>query len=156
VASLLSPRLMQSLGARALTLGFALQVIGFGAVMLVVGKIPPQGLGLGLTCAGFGFGVVMPSVIKVVIGGIEPRHAGLASGIMISTFQIGAALGVAIIGGVFYCALGPAESVKAYAHAFTLALGCNVALLALADVFSLRVSGEPEKNRAAPNAEPAS
>jgi EmrB/QacA subfamily drug resistance transporter len=150
VASLLSSYLMQLLGARALTLGFALQVIGFGAVMLVVGNILPHGLGLGLSCAGLGFGTVMPSVIKVVIGGIEPRHAGLASGIMISTFQIGAALGVAVIGGVFYGALGTAESVKAYAHAFTLALGCNVALLVLAGVLSLRVSREPKIHHAAP------
>jgi EmrB/QacA subfamily drug resistance transporter len=139
VASLVSSHLVRCLGARALTLGFALQVIGFGAVMLVAGNILPQGLGLGLTCAGLGFGTVMPCVIKAVIGGIEPRHAGLASGIMISTFQIGAALGVAIIGGVFYGALGTEESTNAYAHAFTLALGCNVALLALAGMLSLRV-----------------
>jgi len=156
VASLSSPHLTQFLGARALTLGFALQVIGFGAVMLVAGNILPRGLGLGLICAGLGFGAVMPSVIKVVIGGVEPRHAGLASGIMISAFQIGAALGVAIIGGVFYGALGTGESVKAHAHAFTLALGCNVALLALAGVLSFWVSGEPEIHQAAPTGERAS
>src|SRR5699024_12257080 len=56
---------------------------------------------------------------------------GLASGMMISTFQIGAALGVAIIGGVFYSLLGPHPQADDYAHAFTIALGCNVALLAL-------------------------
>jgi EmrB/QacA subfamily drug resistance transporter len=149
MASLVSSRLMQFLGGRALAVGFALQVIGFGAVMLVASNTLPQGLGLGLSCAGLGFGTVMPSVIKVVIGGVEPRHAGLASGIMISTFQIGAALGVAIIGGVFYGALGTGASVDAYAHAFTLGLGCNVALLALAGVLSLRVSGETEIHQVA-------
>ena len=41
-----------------------------------------------------------------MIGGIDQRHAGLASGIVISTFQIGAALGVAIVGGVFFSVLG--------------------------------------------------
>jgi predicted MFS family arabinose efflux permease len=141
---------MQFLGGRALAVGFALQVIGFSAVMLVACNILPRGLGLGLSCAGLGVGTVMPSVIKVVISGSEPCHAGLVSGIMISTFQIGAALGVAIIGGVFYAALGTGESVKTYAHAFTLALGCNVVLLALAGVLSLRVSGEPEMHQATP------
>jgi len=96
----------------------------------------------GLICGGLGFGTVMPSVIKAVIGSIEARHAGLASGIMISTFQIGAALGVAIIGGVFYGALGARQDAEAYAHAFTLALGCNVALLALGGVLSLWLPGE--------------
>jgi predicted MFS family arabinose efflux permease len=79
---------------------------------------------------------------EAVIGSIEARHAGLASGVMISTFQIGAALGVAIIGGVFFSALGARQDVEAYAHAFTLALGCNVALLALGGVLSLWLPDE--------------
>ena len=77
---------MKFLGVRALTLGFALQILGFGAVMLSVGEVIPDSLNIGLICGGLGFGTVMPSVIKAVIGSIDPRNAGLASGIMISTF----------------------------------------------------------------------
>jgi EmrB/QacA subfamily drug resistance transporter len=142
VSSLVSSLVMQRLGVRALTLGFALQVLGFGVVMLSVGKLLPHGLEIGLACGGLGFGTVMPSVIKAVIGSIDRRHAGLASGIMISTFQIGAALGVAIIGGIFYSALGARQDLDAYAHAFTLALGCNVALLALGGLLSLCLPGD--------------
>jgi len=142
VASLVSSSVMQWLGARTLTLGFALQVLGFGGVMLSVARGLPQSMTPGLVCAGLGFGTVMPAVIKAVIGSIEPRHAGLASGIMISTFQIGAALGVAMIGGVFYSTLGARQDVEAYAHAFNLALGCNVALLALGGLLSLWLPGE--------------
>ncbi|VIO73637.1 MFS transporter [Bradyrhizobium ivorense] len=143
LASLASSYVMQWLGVRALTLGFALQVIGFGTVMCAVGGALPQSLELGLVCGGLGFGTVMPSVIKAVIGSIDPRHAGLASGMMISTFQIGAALGVAIIGGVFYSLLGPRPDAGDYAHAFTIALGCNVALLALGGWLSLWLPREP-------------
>jgi EmrB/QacA subfamily drug resistance transporter len=146
VASLISPYVMQRLGVRTLTLGFALQVLGFGVVILWVGKILPQNLEIGLVCGGLGFGTVMPSVIKAVIGSIDQRHAGLASGMVISTFQIGAALGVAIIGGVFYSALGTRQDPDAYAHAFTLALGCNVVLLVLGGVLSLWL---PSERRAA-------
>jgi MFS family permease len=144
VASLVSSYLMQGLGPRALTLGFVLQVLGFGLVMLVVSHVLPKGLATGLVCGGLGFGTVMPSVIKAVIGSIDPRHAGLASGIMISTFQIGAAVGVAVIGGIFYSVLGPHQDQEAYAHAFTVALGCNVALLALAAALSLCLPGEQQ------------
>jgi len=133
---------MHRLGVRALTLGFALQVLGFAIVMLAVSHMLPGGLKIGLACAGLGFGTVMPSVIKAVIGGIDPRHAGLASGVAISALQIGASLGVAIIGGVFYSALGARLDLETYAHAFTLALGCNVALLALGGVLSLWLPGE--------------
>ncbi|MCC8981973.1 MFS transporter [Bradyrhizobium sp. 10BB] len=143
VSSLVSSLVMQWLGARTLTLGFALQVIGFGVVMLSVSGTLPQSLEFGLICGGLGFGTVMPSVIKAVIGSIDPRHAGLASGMMISTFQIGAALGVAVIGGVFYSLLGPHPQADDYAHAFTIALGCNVALLALGGWLSLWLPREP-------------
>jgi EmrB/QacA subfamily drug resistance transporter len=137
VASLASAAIMRRLGPRTLTLGFALQVVGFGAVALSVAGIAPVSLRSGLICAGLGFGIVMPTVIGAVIGKVDPRHAGLASGIAISTFQIGSALGVAIIGGVFYSVLGSHTEPSAYAHAFAVALGCNVALLALGGLLSL-------------------
>ncbi len=137
ISSLVSSAIMLRLGVRALTLGFVLQILGFGAVMVAVSQVLAEAFELGLVVAGVGFGIVMPSVIKAVLGGIDQRHAGLASGVVISTFQIGAALGVAVIGGVFYYALGTEETISAYAHAFTLALGCNVALLALGALLSL-------------------
>jgi len=143
VSSLISSYVMQLLGARTLTLGFALQVIGFGTVMLSVGGLLPDSVTFGLICGGLGYGTVMPAVIKVVIGSIAPRHAGLASGMMISTFQIGAALGVAVIGGIFYSLLGPHPGADDYARAFTIALGCNVALLALGGWLSLWLPREP-------------
>lgn len=137
VASLMSAAIMKRLGPLTLTLGFALQVIGFGALALTVAGLLPLGLRPGLICAGLGFGIVMPTVLGAVIGGVDSRHAGLASGIAISTFQIGSALGVAIIGGVFYSLLGPSTDPTAYAHAFAVALGCNVLLLTLGGILSL-------------------
>jgi MFS family permease len=99
-------------------------------------QVLPSHLKIGLVGAGIGFGIVMPSVIKAVLGGDDQRHAGLASGMVISTLQIGAALGVAIIGGVFYRALGNDRTVGAYTDAFALALGCNIALITLAALIS--------------------
>jgi predicted MFS family arabinose efflux permease len=145
VASFPSAKIMQRLGPRALTLGFLVQVLGFGAVVLDISGVLSASLALELVVAGVGFGIVMPSVIKAVIGSIDPRHAGLASGIGISTFQIGAALGVAIIGGVFFSVLGTGRDLVFYSRAFAVALGCNVALLAIAGLLSL---GLPGKGRA--------
>jgi EmrB/QacA subfamily drug resistance transporter len=147
VASFAAARVMQQLGPRALTLGFALQVVGFVAVIHAVAAGRSQSLEIGLAIAGVGYGIVMPSVIKAVIGGMAPRHAGLASGVVISTLQIGAALGVAVIGGVFYSELGTAPNTHAYSHAFVLALACNVALLILAGLLSLWLPREPRSIR---------
>lgn len=138
-ASFASARIMQRLGPRALTLGFMVQILGFGAVALLVQAEAPGYIGAALLAAGLGYGIVLPSVIKAVIGGVDPRHAGLASGIAISTFQIGAALGVAIIGGIFFIALGDSQTPAAYAHAFSVGLTCNVLLLVVGCVLSLRL-----------------
>jgi EmrB/QacA subfamily drug resistance transporter len=141
-ASFAAAAIMQRLGPRALTLGFAIQVAGFAGVMASALGRRSDLLEISLVVAGLGLGVVMPSLIKAVIGGIDPSHAGLASGIVMSTLQIGAALGVAIIGGVFFSALGAEPNPAVYAHAFATALGCNVALLALSGAISLRLPGQ--------------
>ena len=145
VASLASSYLMRRLGPRALTLGFALQVLGFGILMLSVASVFPVSRDVGLVSAGMGFGLIMPSVIKAVIGGIDQRHAGLASGAVMSALQIGSALGVAIIGGIFYSALGLQQAHAAYAHAFTVALGCNVVVLILGGALSWWLSATREQ-----------
>jgi hypothetical protein len=62
--------------------------------------------------------------------------------VVISTFQIGAALGVAVIGGVFYQALDGGQTAGAYARAFTMALGCNVALLGFGALISLWLAAD--------------
>lgn len=142
VASFAAAGVMRRLGPRALTLGFAGQVLGFSVVILAATGELPGWLEIGLSVAGLGFGILTPSVIKAVISGVDQRHAGLASGIVISTFQIGAALGVAIVGGVFFSSLGAARDLAAYSHAFAVGLGCNVALLALGGVLSLWLPGE--------------
>ncbi len=141
-ASFAAARVMQRLGPRALTLGFIVQVLGFGAVILAIMGPLDGYLATGLVVAGAGFGIAMPSVIKAVIGGIDQRHAGLASGIVISTFQIGAALGVAIIGGVFFSVLESGQGLAAYSRAFSVALGCNVARSTAGGVISLWLPGK--------------
>jgi hypothetical protein len=55
---------------------------------------------------------------------------------VITALQISAALGVAIIGGVFYTALGSARDATAYAHAFATGLACNVVALAIIALMS--------------------
>jgi EmrB/QacA subfamily drug resistance transporter len=137
LSSLVSSHVMRWFGNHALTLGFALQVVGFGCVGIVVGSHFAWGLQEGLACAGLGYGIVMPSVIKAIIGDIDERHAGLASGIVMTTLQVGAALGVALVGGVFYGVLGEGNDTWTYAHAFSVAIACNAVLLFVGGLLSL-------------------
>jgi EmrB/QacA subfamily drug resistance transporter len=136
--SMLASRMIDALGNRALPLSCACQAMGFGIVVATVSHVLPQEALLpGLVFAGLGFGVAMPALIRVVISSVEVLHAGLASGMVITALQISAALGVAIIGGVFYSALHAQSSPQAYAHAFATSLSCNVAALVIIALLSL-------------------
>jgi hypothetical protein len=54
---------------------------------------------------GAGLGLVMGPIIAIVLAGVAPHNAGAASGVLASAQQIGNALGVAVIGVVFFGAL---------------------------------------------------
>ena len=138
LASLGSARAVERFGTRALTMSLVAQALGFGlTVTSVQNGSPTLGLISGLLIAGLGYGIGLPSLIKIVIGGMDSRHAGLASGMVITVLQISAALGVAIIGGVFYSALGGHDDAHAYTHAFSTGLYCNIAVLLLTALLSL-------------------
>jgi EmrB/QacA subfamily drug resistance transporter len=139
LAATVSARLMERLGSRALLLGLVVQIAGFAALALAVEGHRVVWMPAPLLIAGLGFGIVMPSIINAVIGSLDARFAGLASGVLISTFQIGAALGVAVVGGVFFQVLGPSADLASHAHAFVIGLSCNVALLGIAALLSLKL-----------------
>ncbi|HEX6423548.1 MAG TPA: hypothetical protein VFZ79_08720, partial [Acidimicrobiales bacterium] len=54
----------------------------------------------GMIVTGLGLGLVAPTLIDVVLTGGDPRDAGTASGVLNTALQLGAAIGVALIGAV--------------------------------------------------------
>jgi EmrB/QacA subfamily drug resistance transporter len=141
LASFAAASILQRLGPRALTLGFAIQGLGLAMVILAVTRVLAGCFGIGLFVSGIGFGIAMPSIIKAVIGGIDQRHAGLASGIVMSSLQIGGALGIAIVGGVFFNVLGDGQGFASYTRAFTVSTTLNATLMAVGGALSLWLAG---------------
>jgi hypothetical protein len=82
------------------------------------------GLQAVLLIMGFGQGMAMPALLRAVIDRVDPHWAGLASGMVNATLQIGAALSVATIGGLFFARLGVAPRAAEVGSAFSLALLC--------------------------------
>ncbi|BBU31987.1 hypothetical protein BTHE68_57210 (plasmid) [Burkholderia sp. THE68] len=105
---LTSPAVVQRIGARVLTLGFALLACGFAVTGCAATRSALLDLPFyaGLVFAGIGQGLILPSMVRIVLAESEPQKAGLAAGVAASTLQIGAAFGTAAIGGVFFGALG--------------------------------------------------
>ena len=77
----------------------------------------------GLLVDGLGMGMVLAPLAVTVLARVSPRHAGPAAGVLSTVQQVGNALGVALLGIVFYGALGGGVP-----HAFR---GCLIFLIAV-------------------------
>ena len=51
-------------------------------------------------CVGAGVSMTMPTTTGVAMGSVDPARAGIASGVVNSSRQVGGALGVAVLGSV--------------------------------------------------------
>jgi MFS family permease len=142
VASTFSAAIGRWLGASAPSLGFVLSATGSVATALVVahgtaGMVPPWPLIVpSLVLIGFGMGLSIPTMMRVIVERVAPQHGGLVGGMFNSTLQVSAAVGIAVLGGLFYAALGTRSDPAAVTHAFSITLlaiaGCHAggALLA--------------------------
>jgi len=131
--SLSSARLGKRLGKQALALGGLLVAGGQVLLAWTVSRLGVHGpvweLYAPLLLDGLGMGMVMAPLNSTVLAGIQPRLAGAASGVLTTTMQVGNALGVALIGVVFYDALE--ESGHAATAGFADALNACLPYLAL-------------------------
>ena len=133
-ASLMGSRLARAIGHRALLIG----VILFGSSFVVAmagGVLMPGSLVL-LTVAvvlnGAGQGVVIPLALNRVLSGVSEAHAGMGSGLVSTIALVGTSVGVAVVGVVFFAAVGDIEGVSAelrvatFGRALAMATICNL------------------------------
>lgn len=131
--SLRSAKLYERIGNHILSVGFGLITLGFGVTALDIfaGHGPGIIFYLALICAGVGQGFLQPSTVRIVLGEVEPEKAGLAAGVVTSTLQVGAAVGVAAIGSVFFWVLDKQTTAAAYGEAFASVLTVAACLQAI-------------------------
>lgn len=79
----------------------------------------------GLALSGLGMGVCLSSLVAIVMAGVEPVHAAAVSGSLSTVQQLGNALGVALIGLVFF---GEHRIDVAFTHSVAWLVGGTVAL----------------------------
>jgi EmrB/QacA subfamily drug resistance transporter len=116
-------------GALAASAGMGLTAINMLALAYLVRHHASFGVEPVLLLMGLGQGTAMPAMLRAVIDRVDPRWSGLASGLVNATLQIGAALSVAIIGGLFFSRLGANVSLESIGDAFSLSLCCIAAAL---------------------------
>ena len=110
-----------ALGAGGMIVGLVLLDIGVDRISAGGGHGGSLWLIPGLVVDGAGMGLIIAPMTSLVLARVAPRHAGAASGVLSMVMQLGGALGVALIGILFYGTLShPARKASdAFGHAFT-------------------------------------
>ncbi|MEV7803288.1 MFS transporter [Microbispora sp. NPDC088329] len=149
-------RFTRLLGRRTLTTGAVLIVAGEGCLALVTrdagaGVNLPLYEGL-MAVAGAGIGMVGAPLLSQALSGVGSGSAGSAAGVLSTVQQMAGALGVAVIGIVFFGVLGGGSSPVAYGRAFAASLVCLGALAAAAAVLTVpdRWWGAPGSSAGSP------
>jgi EmrB/QacA subfamily drug resistance transporter len=118
------PRRMMLVGSATLAVAYAwLSTIGVGDTYLAAVLGP-------MTLAGVASALIFMPVTVMVLSGVEPEHAGSASGLLQTTQQLGGAVGVAVIVSVYAAGAAPGQLVPGMSAAFlTSATFAALALL---------------------------
>jgi EmrB/QacA subfamily drug resistance transporter len=95
----LSDKLIMRLGIKTpMLIGLSLFVVG----LLLYARVPLEGNYVmdvlpGMIIMGFGGGITFNPILLAAMGDVEPTEAGLASGVVNTSFMMGGALGLAIL-----------------------------------------------------------
>ncbi len=119
-------------GRRVVTIGAATSLAG---LLLTVAMLAARGdhtsvgwLIPGMVIVGFGNGLALPSIIGAVLLRIPTPQAGMAAGALTTVQQFGNAIGVTVLGTVFFSVLGKAPTAHGYVTAMTVSASICAAL----------------------------
>lgn len=134
LASLAAPRLVARWGAQAIVAGAMAYAVSIGLLIAQVwmadAELVPARLIPVLVVVGAGQGFIMTPLLNLVLGFVDEAQAGMASGVISTVQQVGAALGVAVVGILFAAALTADEGMAAqageYASAFVTGMLYNL------------------------------
>jgi EmrB/QacA subfamily drug resistance transporter len=134
--------LATSLGAPALTAKHGRRVLAAGAIVLAAGHAillaTVAGVGVGgsiallipgLILVGAGMGLGITPLATIILSGMRPEQAGSATGALTTMQNVGNSLGVAVIGVIFFGALGSNPAHPGFSEAFELSLAALAAIL---------------------------
>jgi EmrB/QacA subfamily drug resistance transporter len=134
MASSLAVKLARRLGSLTINVGAGMMIIALAGIVAIArwhgAALSNWELVPLLLLYGTGQGFVMPTLITTVLSGIPRDAAGSASGVLTTTQQVALALGVALIGTIFFALLGGEPQPQEFAQAISTSLLVNIGLLA--------------------------
>ncbi|MEU8236502.1 MFS transporter [Actinoplanes sp. NPDC048967] len=132
VSSLLAPALAIRLGRALLHLGLGVELLGTAGLAIAVGTgAPASALAATTLGIGLGLGLLFGPLIQRILTVAAPDEVGSAAGTLNAAQQIATALGVAVLGTVFFAAGGPGAGLVAGALIVATSCVCCAALVFL-------------------------
>ncbi|MDR9754176.1 MFS transporter [Pseudomonas sp. SZMC_28357] len=146
IGPLTTPFAIQRFGRFVPALGMLLEVFGCLLLSAAVAVAPPAQspplalvmLALGLI--GFGQGWALPTLVRTLIDRAPSGGTGMLSGVVNSALQISCALGVAVLGGVFFSVATPLPTPTSLGTAFSITMLCIAGCLTLSALLSVYAS----------------
>lgn len=129
--------LVGRLGRRLLHLGVALVALGtVGLALTVTGaeSVSAWEMAPSLVVIGVGFGASIGQLFDFILAGVGMDEVGSASGVLEATQQLASALGVAVLGTIFFSAFGdglPSDALAITAWACLVPIAAAFALIFL-------------------------
>ncbi|GGF33082.1 MFS transporter [Aliidongia dinghuensis] len=143
-------------GRRTLDLGLLFTLAGYG-LLFSVGHVvgpdwPVRALVPGLAVLGLGQGLFITPLLNVILARVDAAEAGSAAGVLATAQQTGGALGIAIVGLLFFGALdgGVGGFRHGFEHVAEYAFGVSLVCLVL-----LRRLDQSHRRAASVGVEPA-
>lgn len=127
ISSVVAGKLVPRYGTIVLQAGVAIIILTF-ALQILFFKTGAGILSLFILQAtyGLGNGLVLPSLLNVTLRNLPPAFAGAAAGVYSTVQQTASALGICLIGGLYFYLLDGTHSVQvAYHYALAVQIGCN-------------------------------
>jgi MFS family permease len=164
LAAAVGGRVVHRFGRTLVAGGLLLVVIGFVGALVAVALVPERGTGWAtlapLLAAGLGAGLVISPNQALTLSQVPVARAGTAGGLLQVGQRIGAAVGIAAVGSVFFAraAATNGDFASAFDHGMLVATGFVVAAFVVAVVDVLvdrRVHRAEAVRQARPDPEPA-
>jgi hypothetical protein len=130
VGSLYAPTWFTRFGRWTIVLGMLLQMAGLIGLVAVATASWPHVSGWALAgplvVAGFGQALGLVGLFRTVLGDVPPRLAGVGSGVLVTVQQASLAMGVAILGAVYF-----SIDVTSARNAFAVVVGIQAGIALL-------------------------
>jgi MFS family permease len=138
--------LADKFGRRVLQVGSLFQILGVVAIWVALDQMDEFSiwpLVAGMALVGFGTGLVVAALFDIILASVDTKEIGSASGVLTAVQSIGAAVGVAIFGTVFFTSAKIGEAIEGFKGALVVELVLVVFFLILTPMLPKKAVENP-------------